>query len=171
MRDIELLGALKQALAGDPALADCGISPDGDDHARTAILSPEGWTGGISVAVRAGVAVLDGEVPSLLHRRLAEVLVRRFPGCRDVVNRIAVVPAEEDSEEKLACAVRAALHRSSERWARDITLRVRGSTVVLEGAVHTPLEAEGAARTTGYVPGVDRVVNRLVVEPPVRGKA
>jgi osmotically-inducible protein OsmY len=171
MRDIDLLGALKRALARDPALADCGIWPDGDDHARTSILSPEGWTGGITVAVRAGVAMLDGEVPSLLHRRLAEVLVRRFPGCLDVVNRIQVVPAEEDSEEKLACAVRAALSRSGEGRAQQISLRLRGSTVLLEGTVDTPLDAERAERLAGYVPGVQRVINRLVVEPPVRGKA
>jgi osmotically-inducible protein OsmY len=170
MRDTELLGALKRVLAADPALADCGIWPDGDDQARRAILSPEGWTGGISVAVRGGVAVLEGEVATLLHRRVVEVLVRGFPGCRDVINRLRVFPPEEDSDEKLALALRAVLARDGHCGQR-VTLRVRGGRVLLEGTVDTPLAAEAAARTAGYVPGVEVVINRLRVEPPVRGKA
>jgi osmotically-inducible protein OsmY len=170
MRDTELLGALQRALAADPALADCGIWPDGDDQARRSILSPEGWTGGISVAVRGGIAVLEGEVPTLLHKRVVQVLVRLFPGCRDVINRLRVSPPEEDSDEKLACALRAVLARGEVRGQR-VRLRVHGGSVLLEGTVATPLEAETLGRTAGYVPGVDVVVNRLRVEPPLRGKA
>jgi osmotically-inducible protein OsmY len=170
MRDTELLRALKQALSADPALADCGIWPDGDDSARRAILSPEGCTGGINVAVRAGVAVLEGEVPTLLHKRVVEVLARRFPGCRDVINGLEVSPPEEDSDEKLACAVRAALARAGEP-GQGVWPRVRGGAVLLEGTVTSPRAAQAAARAAGYVPGVQRVISRLRVEPPARGKA
>ncbi len=163
---------LERALAAEPALAGCGVWLDGSrDPARTQILSPEGLEGRITLEVRAGVAVLDGEVPSLCHKRLAGVLARRVPGCREVINRLGVVPEEEDSDEQIERAVRLALSRNNALRLRDIRIRVVEAVVILEGHVDTPHAAAAAETDTRHVLGVSRVDNRLKVEPPVRGRA
>ena len=170
--DESVLDEIRRTLAADPALAGCGIWSDAArDRARTQILSPEGLEGRISLEVTEGVAVLEGEVPSLLHKRLAGVLARRAPGCRDVINRLAVVPEEEDSDEQLERAVRLALSRNSSIEIRAIRIRVVSGAVTLEGVVVSPHAADTAERDTRNVLGVKRVENRLVVEPPVRGEA
>jgi osmotically-inducible protein OsmY len=170
--DEAILHEVKGALAADPALAGCGIWPDGGrDPARTQILSPEGLEGRISIEVRAGVAVLEGEVPSLCHKRLAGVLARRISRCRDVVNRLGVVSDEEDSDEQLEVAVRLALTRNPGVEVGSIRVRVVEAVVTLEGVVRTPQAADLAERDTRHVLGVRRVENRLAVEPPIRGRA
>jgi osmotically-inducible protein OsmY len=170
--DETILQALKGALAVDPALAGCEIWPDGRlDPARTQILSPEGLEGRISIEVRGGVARLEGEVPSLCHKRLAGVLARRVSGCRDVVNELRVVSEEEDNDEQLERAVRLALSRNAAVEVRAIRIRVFDGVVALEGTVGTPQAADSAERDTRHVLGVRRVENRLLVEPPLRGEA
>jgi osmotically-inducible protein OsmY len=170
--DEAILHELRQTLAADPALAGCGIWSDANrDRARTQILSPEGLEGRISLEVNEGIAVLEGEVPSLCHKRLVGVLAHRVPGCRDVVNRLGVVPEEEDSDEQLERAVRLALSRNPGVEVRAVRIRVANAVVTLEGAVHSPHAADTAERDTRHVLGVRRVDNRLVVEPPVRGRA
>jgi osmotically-inducible protein OsmY len=170
--DERILRELERALAAEPALAGCGVWLDGArDPARTQILSPEGLEGRISLEVRGGVAVLDGEVPSLVHKRLAGVLARRVPGCREVVNRLGVVPEEEDSDEQIERAVRLALSRNSALEVREIRIRVVDAVVMLEGNVRSPIAAAAAESDTRHVLGVRRVENRLRVEPPVRGRA
>ena len=170
--DEAILHELTETLAADPALAGCGIWPDAArDRARTQILSPEGLEGRISLEVNQGVAVLEGEVPSLCHKRLAGVLARRVPGCRDVVNRLGVYPEEEDSDEQLERAVRLALSRSPGIEIHMVRIRVFGGVVTLEGSVGSLHAADTAERDTRHVLGVRRVENRLEVEPPVRGEA
>jgi osmotically-inducible protein OsmY len=170
--DRQLLVACQGALAADPALVGCLIGPGTlEDEARRRILGTEGLEGRISIEVKAGTVVLDGEVPSLLHKRLAGVLVRRSAGCRGVVNRLSVELPQQDSDEERETAVRLALTRASSLDPRDIRVRARGSTVTLEGRVDSPLLALAAETAAASVFGVERVENRLVVDPGIRGKA
>lgn len=46
------------------------------------------------IEVKKGIVTLNGEVPSLTHKRLAGVLAWWVPGTRDVVNGLEEVPAE-----------------------------------------------------------------------------
>jgi osmotically-inducible protein OsmY len=110
-------------------------------------------------------------VPSLVHKRLAGVLARRVPGCREVVNRLNVVPEEQDSDEQIERAVRLALSRNNTLEVRKIRIRVVEAMVVLEGIVNSPHAADSAETDARNVLGVRRVDNRLKVEPPVRGRA
>ncbi len=172
--DLQLLGACQQALVADPALAGCVIgSGEFQDQERRRILGTEGLEGRITVEVKAGVVVLDGEVPSLGHKRLAGVLARRSTGCRAVVNRISVILAEEDSDHERETAVRLALSRDPalNDGQSAIRVRVRGATVILEGTVDSPMKALAAESDASSVFGVERVDNRLEVDPRVRGKA
>jgi hypothetical protein len=49
------------------------------------------------VEVRDDVVTLNGEVPSLSHKRLAGVLECWVPGCRDVIDGLAEVAAQQDT--------------------------------------------------------------------------
>ena len=51
-------------------------------------------SGSIVIEVKKGIVTLNGEVPSLTHKRLAGVLAWWVPGTRDVVNGLEEVPAE-----------------------------------------------------------------------------
>jgi hypothetical protein len=170
--DLMLLGACQQALVADPALACCVIWPGGhQDHERRHILGTEGLDGRISVEVKAGVIHLDGEVPSLGHKRLAGVLARRSVGCRAVVNRLHVGLGEQDSDEERETAVRLALSRDPALDPSTIRVRAQGETVLLEGTVDSPLKALAAENDALSVFGVAQVDNRLTVDPRIRGKA
>ena len=69
---------------------------------------PEGF-GEIDAEIKAGVITLNGQVLSLTHKRMLGVLAWWTPGCRDVVNGIAVEPEEQDSDDEIVDAVRLAL--------------------------------------------------------------
>jgi hypothetical protein len=143
--DSSLLDACQKALVADPALVGCVISPGGfQDQERRRILGTEGLDGRISVEVKAGVVVLDGEVPSLGHKRLAGVLARRHAGCRGVINHLTVGLSEEDSDEKRETAVRLALTRDPALDPRTIRVRSRGALMILEGTVDSPMKALAA---------------------------
>ena len=160
-----------RALASDPALAECGWWPPGHaESARMQILSPEGVGGRVSLEVSAGVVRLEGEVPSLSHKRLAGVLAQRVPGCRQLLN-LLVARDDRDSEETLANAVRLAVARIPGVDPAHVRVRARGQTILLDGMVFTPQAAVAVERDARNVLGVDTVENRLQVEPPLRGKA
>jgi osmotically-inducible protein OsmY len=170
--DSLVLDGCQRALVADPALAGCMVWPGGhQDAARRQILGTEGLDGRISVAVKAGVTFLDGEVPSLGHKRLAGVLARRIVGCRGVVNRLFVALPDEDTDQQRETAVRLALFRDPALDPRTISVRVSGSLAVLEGTVDSPLKALAAEHDAASVLGVERVDNRLVVDPAIIGKA
>jgi hypothetical protein len=162
----------QRALVADPALASCMVWPAGNqDPARRQILGTEGFDGRINVEVKAGVTYLDGEVPSLGHKRLAGVLARRIVGCCGVVNRIGVALPDEDTDQQRETAVRLALCRDPMLDPRTIVVRVYGPTAVLDGTVDSPLKAMAAEHAAASVLGVERVENRLLVDPEILGKA
>lgn len=168
MSDAEVLAHLRAALEAEPVFQGCSVSasPGMVPPAR-----PERGPGGagpgagIEVGVRGGVVTLVGEVPSLVHKRLAGVLAWWVPGTADVVNGLEVVPPEEDSDEDLTDAVRIVLEKDPLVDAADVGVIVRGGVVTLIGAVPSPAQREMAEIDAWCVFAVDRVVNRLAVRP------
>jgi osmotically-inducible protein OsmY len=63
--------------------------------------------------VEYGIVTLSREVSGLGLKRLAGVLAWWVPGSRDVVNGIAVVPPEEDTDDEMTDAVRIALEKDT----------------------------------------------------------
>lgn len=117
----------------------------------------------IEVDVAAGVVTLNGEVPSLTHKRMAGVLAWWVPGTRDVVNGLEVVPGEEDSEGELCDAVRMALEKDPLVDAGQLQVTSRGSAVTLTGVVPSWAQRLIAERDAWLVFGVDEVLNRIAV--------
>lgn len=120
-------------------------------------------SGEIEFAVQDGVVTLDGKVISLSHQRIAEVLAWWVPGCRNVVNRLVVVPAELDSDYEICDAVHLALEMDPLIHADQIGVATNLGVVTLEGAVRRKEEREMAEFDTWCIPGISDVVNHLEV--------
>ena len=152
------------ALVQEPALETCAIRLRVNDRVETLRESSFDPLTTIEVSVENGVVVLDGQVTSLSHQRLAGVLAWWVPGSRDVINGLAVVPLEEDNDDEVTDAVRLVLEKDPFVNAGQIRVSTRDYVVTLEGLVPNEKVREMAEFDAWYVFGVDRVVNNLEVQ-------
>lgn len=160
--DAELRDELLKALVGEPAFSILAIREKA--RGRTALVrNPCKCSGVIEYEARDGVAILKGTVPGLGHKRLASVIAWRVAGTRDVVNGIAVTPAEEDSDDAVLDAVRLALDKDERLESLQLRVSVADRVVTLAGHVSRPDDRERAERNAWYVDGVLDVVNRISV--------
>ena len=147
-----------EALGAEPVFAETRLLGPGDERAGEGPL--------IRVSVREGVIRFEGEVGSLSHRRLAEVLGWWTPGCRDVENWLHVVPPERDSDDEITDAVRLVLEKSAGADAAAIGVRTRDQMVTLSGTISSRPAAEEAVLNCWRIPGVHEVRDELEVRPP-----
>lgn len=165
MGDGEIRDHVRDALAEEPALDQCGIRTEqsgGHWHVfREAAATPRC---SIDVAVEDGVVTLNGQVSSLSQKRLAGVLAWWVPGSRDVINGLEVAPVQEDSDDEITEAVKLVLEKDPLANASWIRIRTRNAVVALEGLVANESEKEMAETDAWYVIGVDRVDNHLECE-------
>ena len=117
----------------------------------------------LEVEVTEGVAVLNGSVESLSHKRLAGVLAWWVPGSRDVVNGIEVSPPMEDNDYEVVEALQLVLEKDPLVNASQIRLGCRDLVVQLEGAVSTESGKAAAEADAWYVFGVNGVINKISV--------
>jgi osmotically-inducible protein OsmY len=161
MGDGTIRDHVRNALVQEPAFATFAITTREQGQVDTVRLVSGTPFGGLDVAVAVGVVTLNGQVPSLSHKRLAGVLAWWVPGSRDVINGLAVEPAEEDSDDEITDAVRVVLEKDPFVRAEQIRVHTRDRVVTLEGLVPNATIGELAEPDAWYVFGVDRVVNRL----------
>jgi osmotically-inducible protein OsmY len=95
----------------------------------------------------------------------AESIVRHVRGVRDVVNRIAVTPPQAPLRDVRYRIVKA-LHRTADVDSRHVDVTITGTTAILSGTVSTSVQREAAERAAASAPGIARVDNRIIVEPP-----
>jgi osmotically-inducible protein OsmY len=119
-----------------------------EDHVR--LIVDEGW-------IR-----LEGEVEWHYQRQAAENAVRYLSGVRGVTNNIRL--SERVHARDVKDAIAAALKRSAEVEAQQISVEVRNGTVVLRGKVHSWAERRAAERAAWAAPGVIAVDDHLIVE-------
>jgi osmotically-inducible protein OsmY len=112
----------------------------------------------MAVVVDAGVVTLDGQVPSLSHKRLAGVLAWWVPGSREVVNGLGVEPSQEDNDEEITEAVRLVLGKDPFVWADHIRVHTK-ERVVSSDSIRGMAEFDA-----WYIFGVDKVINQLAVQ-------
>ena len=120
-------------------------------------------SGVIEVTVEDGVVTLTGQVISLSHRRLASVTAWWVGGCRDVVNLLELVPAEEDSDDEMSEALRLVLETDPRVRAEQITVDVQDHKVALAGWVATEAERRQAEQDAWCLDAIEGVVNRIQV--------
>lgn len=151
-----LLDAVTSALSQEPAFRDMAI------HAH-----PGQETGGrdwIGVDVTDCVVRLDGQVGSLSHRRLAEVITWWVPGSCDVHNHVRVKPAEKDNDGEISDAVSMVLEKDPLLHAESLSVHTKDRVVTLSGAVHSDEQRRMAIYDCWYVPGVHEVHDRMQVQ-------
>lgn len=159
--DVAIRDHLIKVLLEEPALKRCLIHsrlPNQLETHRKSIPEP---MGSIVAAVANGVVTLNGEVPNLAQKRLAGVLAWWTPGCRDVVNGLVTVPAQNDSDDEVTQAVRLVLEKDLLLNATKIRVSTSDRVVTLEGLVPNGAMKLMAERDSWYVVGVKNVTNKL----------
>ncbi len=160
MGDAEIRDHVCKALTEESALEGCLIRGLAGDIVRKALAEPRG---SIVVEVNDGIVTLNGEVPSLTHKRLAGVLAWWVPGTCDVINGLEEVPPEEDNDDELIDAVRLVLEKDPFVNAGKIRVSSKDWVVTLEGLVPIETMKQMAERDAWCVIGVRSVVNRIQV--------
>jgi len=164
MSDAELRDHVIKVLLDEPALEHCMLHSRLPQELQTHRNDVAAAVGTIVVEVRDGVVTLNGEVPSLSHKRLVGVLAWWVPGCRDVVNGLAEVPAQEDNDDELAEAVRLTLEKDPFVNATKTQTHSKNGVVTLDGLVPNETMQRMAERDAWFVFGVRDVVNRIQVK-------
>jgi osmotically-inducible protein OsmY len=164
MGDGAIRDHVRDALLQEPVFANCRIRIWDKNQLDTWREPSPAASGDLEVSVGEGVVTLNGQVPSLSHKRLAGVLAWWVPGSRDVINGLDVVPPEEDNDDEITDAVRLVLEKDSFVNAAQIHVRTKNALVTLEGLVANDREKAMAESDAWYVFGVDKVSNALAVQ-------
>ena len=117
--------------------------------------------GEIDIHAEGGAVCLEGNVGSLTHRRLAEVLTWWTAGCQRVNNRLHVTPAEQETDDELADAIHMVLEKDPLVHSSQLSVAVREQVVTLRGYVASDEERRLALMDAWYVPGVHDVVDQV----------
>ncbi|MDE1887078.1 MAG: BON domain-containing protein [Gammaproteobacteria bacterium] len=149
-----LQDAIVEALAMEPAFRDIRV------YASPAAPADVQW---IAVGVEAGDVQLHGQVGSLSHRRLAEVIAWWVPGSCNIHNHLRVQPAETDTDDEISDAIRLVLEKDPLLHAENIRAATAQRTVTLHGYVHDEHQRRMAVYDCWYVPGVHAVHDQLRV--------
>jgi osmotically-inducible protein OsmY len=144
-------------------LSNCTLRAHVGGRVETLHDAAQEASGEIEVAVGEGVITLEGQVISLSHKRLAGVLAWWTPGRRDVLNSIAVVPEQEDSDDEVVDALRLVYDIDPQVPQDRIRPRCRNYVVTLEGSVSSDGQKRQAELDAWYLFAVDRVETRLEV--------
>lgn len=121
--------------------------------------------GRLEVDIDHAVVTLRGTVPSLSHRRFAEVLAWWAPGCERVDNLLEVAPDEEDTDDEITDVVRMVLEKDRLVDASQLSVGTAGGIVELRGLLGSEEARLLAVRNAWYVPGVWNVVDHIEVRP------
>ncbi|MDX1374126.1 MAG: BON domain-containing protein [Burkholderiales bacterium] len=159
--DGEIRDSLVKLIERESELSNCTLRVRLEGRAEPVHDGGADPCGEVEAEISSGVITLNGRVLSLTHKRMLGVLAWWTPGCRDVINGIAVVPEEDDSDDEIVDAVRLALEMDPMLKAETISVRCRDAVVTLEGEVRTEAGRRQAELDAWYVFGIERVVNRL----------
>src|SRR5260370_4232641 len=157
-----------KAVANDMEVRLPGFAERTDTDLAAAVLNALRWdaaipTGKVDVTVSQGWVTLKGEIEYAFQKRDAERAVRRLSGVKGVSNLITVKPQVFPSDLKQQ--IERALVRNAETEARNITIEVEGSKVILRGTVRYYAEKTAPGDTACASPGVTEVENRIVISP------
>lgn len=161
--DGEIRDSLVKFIEQESELSNCTLRVRLEGRVEPVHDAGQDAYGEIEAEIDSGVITLNGKVLSLSHKRMLGVLAWWTPGCRDVINGIAVVPEEQDSDDEIVDAVRLVLEMDPMLKAETISVQCHGAVVTLDGDVRTEQGRRQAELDAWCVFGIERVVNRLRV--------
>jgi osmotically-inducible protein OsmY len=115
----------------------------------------------IQVKVVHGWLTLDGNVEWYFQKAAAERNVRYLIGVKGVTNLIAIKPAV--SAAQVQRNIEAAMKRSAELDAKNVTVQATGGKVTLRGTVNSWAERAEAERAAWSTRGVTQVDDKIAV--------
>lgn len=115
----------------------------------------------VRITVSSGFVTLEGDVDWQYERDAAERAVRNLVGVKGVSNLIRVKP--NAMPQNIKERIEQALRRIIEEDARNITVEVEGSKVILRGTVRSWAERQEAERSAWSAPGITSVDNRITI--------
>jgi len=161
--DGAIRASITQSMFDEPTLRDCALHAYHKGIMETLRVPPDSKDV-IGVTVEDGVVQLTGHIGSLSHKQMTGALAWWAPGCRDVLNVMAVVPPEAINDGEITDALRLVLEKDPLMpHADDLGISVRHNVVTLSGIVATEEERRLAEYDAWYLVGVRDVVNRLEV--------
>jgi osmotically-inducible protein OsmY len=140
-----------------------------DADLAAAVLNTLRWdaaipTGTLDVTVSQGWVRLEGEVDHGFQKRAALRTICRLSGVKGITNLMRVKPRVLPSDLKQQ--IERALIRNAETDARNITVEMEGSRVILRGTVRSSAEKQAAEDTACWLaPGITEVDNQMVISP------
>lgn len=116
----------------------------------------------IKVKVEDGWVTIDGEVKWKFQKEAANKAVNNLIGVKGVTNNITIrLESHDDIEKK---DIERALLRNWSINDKEISVKVTGSKVILNGTVHSLYQKDQAGRIAWNAPGVITVDNELIIE-------
>lgn len=164
MGDGEIADHLEHALVRETSFDECSLFRqvrDDRNIIRSAAGGEDAWV--VEIRVEDGVVTLDGEVPSLSHKRLAGALAWWVPGSRDVINGLGVEPPEDDTDDEILDALRLVLEKDRLVDETQIKASCSNSVITLRGLVRSDAEKELAEFDAWALFGVDKVINEVEI--------
>jgi osmotically-inducible protein OsmY len=157
-----------KAVANDIEVRLPGSAERTDADLAKAVLNALRWeaaipAGKLDVTVSQGWVTLKGEVEYAFQKSDAERVVQRLSGVKGVTNLITIKPPVSPTDLKQQ--IERALIRNAETDARNITVEVQGSKVILRGTVRSYAEKQAAEDTAWAAPGVSEVENYIMISP------
>lgn len=163
--DGELRDAFARSFQAQPELRNCSLRQLNRGQLETVHeeTTDDYPSGSIEFGVVDGVVTLAGSVISLSHKRMVEALAWWTRGCSNVVNKLEVVPAEEDNDDELADAIRLIFEMDPLLHAEQIGIKTERGVVTLAGVLERDDERRMAEMDAWTVWGVTDVHNRIEV--------
>ena len=158
-----------RAVANDIEVRLPGSAERTDTDLVAAVLNALRWDAAIpadkvDVTVSQGWVTLKGEVDHGFQKRAALRTICRLSGVKGITNLMMVKPRVLPSDLKQQ--IERALIRNAETDARNITVEMEGSRVILRGTVRSYAEKQAAEESACWsAPGVTEVDNRIVISP------
>ncbi|GEM_PF-808858 len=121
----------------------------------------------IDIDVRDGHVILTGNVVSLQDKALAHRIAERIKGVCDVTDELKVTPGMSRRDEDITNDIEEALRRDV--WVNEKRIRIITNRGVahLSGTIDTFAERDAAVDDAWRTPGVQDVVDNLIVAPTV----
>jgi osmotically-inducible protein OsmY len=137
-----------------------------DSDIAAAASNAIAWTtsipqGNVTVTVRQGRIVLEGEVEWWFQKDNVEKLVQNLMGVKMVSNMITIKPVMVSAA--VETAIRSAFERNALLDAKEVHVETSGNKVILRGKVKNWTEREEAERAAWSSAGVYSVDNHLDV--------